>query len=1020
MRRQKEEVSAGEAELLAPQPLPKQATVVPTTLGPSPGLAATPPPREPALWPAPPKPQQHVLVQPQQYTQAALLQQQQQLALRPPQNPHSQQMAFVPIGYRTPPLSNDSDSDSEGFPSSSSSTSTVTPAERPRHYDFGHLPPVPPMTPPSRLTPHRPVRTESPATILDRLERADALACACASPVRSAPAAFRLSTPRRSTPRRASAAATPSSAGKRVLTPHRASPAATTTAAAANKTFTPTSKMVAAAKAAAAATTPSDRPVLFGETEAEGDEGCYYTVPGPGELAAMDSAALAHVEGFIVGHSVHGYVRFAEPVDLRGVDLPRTVAFERGAVEIYRGADDAHKPPRGAGLNHPAAVHLFGLYPAPGETHEALVARLRGLSDAAGATFEAYHAATGEWVQSVAHFSRYGLPSADTPDNATQEGDTQSSSSSSSTATAATQDCDPFAIGGTSTVAPSGNGGISDSDSDDDPFGVFDCSQSQTQGFSLTQTQSQPRSTALPIAPTPSGSESSQGSQRANTVLIPASRRASGLTAASSASSTQAAPAAPETAPDEANVPTTTMTMTTPGGTKRGAPAGETHSQPLKTPRTEETAPQFYSQPVPTETAFFDENAPMDDQPRRNWGRFDDFDGDGDGYDDDDDEEEDEDVEIEIETPLDGRGQGHPPRRRFMMSMSTLGADDLAAAYSFGPSVLPPSSDDYLDDDDDAEHQEQQGQHKEEEHDPMEGDNWAEQRQASFAPFSIADTSSIFGKNAMSFLRAVDQEGLSQQKKTDATSETQPAAATTESQQAPEKEIRACHVSDSCVHSQGRAGGACVDESRGFRCGWAPGGLVALRALNGNSNSGVRVAHVASMAFGSVEQEVLDTFRACSRCRVRAEPATVCWELQNPEGVVRKLRALHTGRARALWALVGTVLLGATQPEAEMRRRLGAWLGDARVAGVLLLTGTETFGVARTADGCVALFDSHGDAAQARPAVAYVWRHNLLGPAAPTVADGVRGVVDFVRSRAGTELELIGNTLDVCVLGFDP
>lgn len=107
-------------------------------------------------------------------------------------------------------------------------------------------------------------------------------------------------------------------------------------------------------------------------------------------------------------------------------------------------------------------------------------------------------------------------------------------------------------------------------------------------------------------------------------------------------------------------------------------------------------------------------------------------------------------------------------------------------------------------------------------------------------------------------------------------------------------------------------------------------------------------------------------------------------------------------------------------PLAALEARLGAWLGDARVAGVLLLTGTETFGVARTADGCVALLDSHGDAAQARPAVAYVWRHNLLGPAAPTVADGVRGVVDFVRSRAGTELELIGNTLDVCVLGFDP
>lgn len=108
-------------------------------------------------------------------------------------------------------------------------------------------------------------------------------------------------------------------------------------------------------------------------------------------------------------------------------------------------------------------------------------------------------------------------------------------------------------------------------------------------------------------------------------------------------------------------------------------------------------------------------------------------------------------------------------------------------------------------------------------------------------------------------------------------------------------------------------------------------------------------------------------------------------------------------------------------PVPELETRLGAWLRDtARVAGALLVTGTETFGVARTADGCVALFDSHGDATQTQPAVAYVWCNNLLGTGRPTIDDGVRGVVDFVLARAGTELELIGNSLDVCVLGFSP
>lgn len=147
---------------------------------------------------------------------------------------------------------------------------------------------------------------------------------------------------------------------------------------------------------------------------------------------------------------------------------------------------------------------------------------------------------------------------------------------------------------------------------------------------------------------------------------------------------------------------------------------------------------------------------------------------------------------------------------------------------------------------------------------------------------------------------------------------------------------------------------------------------------------------------------------AVPACAVHPDPCAVAGA---PGTGLRVLRS--DARAPARDAVVVRV--------AELEARLGAWLRDtAAVAGVLLLTGTETFGVARTADGCVALFDSHGDAAQAAPAVAYVWCHNLVGPRPPTIADGVRGVVDFVRARAGTQLALIGNCLDVCVLGYAP
>lgn len=62
----------------------------------------------------------------------------------------------------------------------------------------------------------------------------------------------------------------------------------------------------------------------------------------------------------------------------------------------------------------------------------------------------------------------------------------------------------------------------------------------------------------------------------------------------------------------------------------------------------------------------------------------------------------------------------------------------------------------------------------------------------------------------------------------------------------------------------------------------------------------------------------------------------------------------------------------------DLEARITAWLSNTTtVVGVLIITGTETFGVARTSDNFVALFDSHGDSTQSQPAVVKIWNTNI-------------------------------------------
>ena len=135
------------------------------------------------------------------------------------------------------------------------------------------------------------------------------------------------------------------------------------------------------------------------------------------------------------------------------------------------------------------------------------------------------------------------------------------------------------------------------------------------------------------------------------------------------------------------------------------------------------------------------------------------------------------------------------------------------------------------------------------------------------------------------------------------------------------------------------------------------------------------------------------------RCAARGAPVhnaqiTPAWvsALLHEPGIAVPRTLVHpdpcsvvTDEARGFVALQSDCRGRATDsvcvPLAQLEERLADWLG--RVAGALLVTGTETFGVCRTAEGSVALFDSHGDSTQTQPAVVYVWCNDLRLSLAP-------------------------------------
>lgn len=126
----------------------------------------------------------------------------------------------------------------------------------------------------------------------------------------------------------------------------------------------------------------------------------YYCTPPLHALAALDAASLRAVQGFVVGCTGAGEVRFLEPVDLSdGPPLERVVQLAPGArcVALYAHSDGPPLPRRGAGLNVPFEATLLRVFPCAGcdeAARERFIGRMRRSRDA---RFVSYDAAEGTW-----------------------------------------------------------------------------------------------------------------------------------------------------------------------------------------------------------------------------------------------------------------------------------------------------------------------------------------------------------------------------------------------------------------------------------------------------------------------------------------------------------------------------------------------------------------------------------------------------------------------------------------------
>ena len=128
-----------------------------------------------------------------------------------------------------------------------------------------------------------------------------------------------------------------------------------------------------------------------------------YCYPSPEHMSTMSDRELASVENFIVGRENVGEIRFMYPVDLRSVDLARSVTIRKGHIEIV----GSHSAAPGEGLNQPAILVFKGASKrlfASKVSRRVLLSRIRRACDRMGAILVHVDEELAEWMVKVDFF----------------------------------------------------------------------------------------------------------------------------------------------------------------------------------------------------------------------------------------------------------------------------------------------------------------------------------------------------------------------------------------------------------------------------------------------------------------------------------------------------------------------------------------------------------------------------------------------------------------------------------------
>ena len=140
----------------------------------------------------------------------------------------------------------------------------------------------------------------------------------------------------------------------------------------------------------------------------------HYTItPSIEELSKRMNFELTQVPNVVIEHPGIGKIEWQEPINLLGLDLDEVIEIEKneagsGYISVYENIDSESPayPPVGTGINHPAVLTFYGVFPASGRVPEEF---LKEKTKEIGGEFISYDEYTGNWSFKVPHFTRYGF-----------------------------------------------------------------------------------------------------------------------------------------------------------------------------------------------------------------------------------------------------------------------------------------------------------------------------------------------------------------------------------------------------------------------------------------------------------------------------------------------------------------------------------------------------------------------------------------------------------------------------------